>query len=329
VEGPPPCPSPDLTFLIFAGKGGVGKTVLACATGVRLAQEYPGKEILLFSTDPAHSLADCLDTSLGPQPVRLSPSLTAMEMDAPGEFAALKWRYRQELEKFLHTAWENFDVPFDRQVLERMLDLSPPGLDEIMALIRIMEFLEQGRYDMFILDAAPTGHLLRLLELPELVDQWLKTFFGLLLKYRLTFRLPDLSQRLVRISQDLKVLRNLWRDPSRTALFAVTILTEMAFQETSDLLAVCERLGMAAPVLFLNLATPPWDCSLCSALIRREAQIRDKFHGAFAGSQQTIIYRQREPRGLKLLEVLGQALYRPRVREKQNGIIFDLPAVPS
>jgi arsenite-transporting ATPase len=329
VEAAPPCPSPDLTFLIFAGKGGVGKTTLACATAVRLAREFPGKEILLFSTDPAHSLAACLKTRLGPQPVRLAPGLTVLEMDAPGQFAALKKQYQQELEKFLKTAFENFDFPFDRQVMERMLDLSPPGLDEIMALVRAMDFMEQGRYDMFILDSAPTGHLLRLLELPELIDQWLKTFFGFLLKYKLAFRFPDLSQQLVRISRDLKLLRNLWRDPARAALYAVTILTEMAFQETSDLLAVCGRLGMPVPVLLLNLATPAWDCPLCAALNRRETLIKDKFQQTFAGRHQTVIYRQSEPRGLKRLTALGQALYRSRIVENRHRAVADMPALSS
>jgi arsenite-transporting ATPase len=329
VDAAPPCPSAATTFLIFAGKGGVGKTTLACATAIRLAQEFPGKEILLFSTDPAHSLAACLELRLGPRPVRLGPGLTAMEIDAPGEFAALKRQYHQELEKFLQTALENFDIPFDRQVMERMLDLSPPGLDEIMALVRVMEFLEKGRYDIFVLDSAPTGHLLRLLELPELVDQWLKTFFGLLLKYKLTFRFPDISQQLVRISRNLKQLRNLWRDPGRAALYAVSILTEMAFQETNDLLAVCRRLGMSVPVLFLNLATPAWDCPLCSTLNHQEGLIRQKFQQAFAGQHQTIIYRQSEPRGLKRLAELGQALYRPRTMENHHGAVTDMPALSS
>ncbi len=329
VEAAPPCPSAETTFLIFAGKGGVGKTTLACATAIRLAQEFSGKEVLLFSTDPAHSLAACLEANLGPQPVRLGPGLTAMEIDAPGEFAALKRHYRQELEKFLQTAFENFDVPFDRQVMERMLDLSPPGLDEIMALVRAMEFLEAGRYDIFILDSAPTGHLLRLLELPELIDQWLKTFFGLLLKYNLALRFPDLSHQLVRISRDLKLLRNLWRDPARAALYAVTILTEMAFQETRDLLAACGRLGVPVPLLFLNLATPAGDCPLCTALNRREALIKNKFQYTFPGRHQTVIYRQSEPRGLKRLGKLGQALYRPEIVENRHGAVADMPALSS
>jgi arsenite-transporting ATPase len=327
VEAPPACPSPDLELLIFAGKGGVGKTTLACATAMRLAQEFPDKEILLFSTDPAHSLAACLEVPPGSSPVRLGRGLSALEIDAPREFGFLKRQYQQQLEKFFQTAFESFDFPFDRQVLERLLDLSPPGLDEVMALGRITEFLEPGRYDLLILDSAPTGHLLRLLGLPELVDQWLKTFFGLLLKYKLSLRLPELSRQLVRMSRDLKVLRNLWLDPARAALYAVSILTEMAFQETGDLLAACKHLGLSTPVLFINQATPAWDCVSCAALNRRETLIREKFQQTFAGLEQTVIYRQSKPQGQQGLAELGWALYRPRFMETIHGLVTDLPAL--
>ncbi len=326
VEAPASCPPLDITFLIFAGKSGVGKTTLACATALRLAQELPDKEILLFSTDPAHSLGACLDRPVGPEPVPLAPGLTAMEIDAPGEFAALKAQYRRELSIFFQGTFENFDIPFDRQVMERLFDLSPPGLDEIMALMRVIEFLNQGRYDIFILDSAPTGHLLRLLELPGLIDKWLKTFFGLLLKYKLTFRFPELSQQLVKISRHLKLLRNLWSDPERSALYAVSILTEMAFQESSDLLAACQRLGISVPTLFLNLATAARDCSLCTAVSEREAVIKNKFAQTFPG-HQTVIYRQSEPRGLENLRELGRNLFGSRKMENHHGAVVDLPAL--
>jgi arsenite-transporting ATPase len=107
----------------------------------------------------------------------------------------------------------------------------------------------------------------------------------------------------------------------------VTILTEMAFQETGDLLAACRRLGMAAPVLFLNLATPAGDCPLCTALNRREGRIQAKFRRAFPGCHQTVIYRQSEPRGLPRLTELGRVLYRPGIREDRHGAVPDMPSM--
>jgi arsenite-transporting ATPase len=310
VASPPPLPSPEITLLIFAGKGGVGKTTLACATGLRLARERPGTEILLFSTDPAHSLSACLDRSVGPEPTRLCPGLTAMEIDARAELETLKRRYATELERTLASLLPNLDLTFDREVMERILDLSPPGLDEVMALSRVMEFVSRGTYHVLILDAAPTGHLIRLLEMPELIDQWLKVFFGLFLKYKNIFRLPGVSERLVELSKDLKRFRSLLTDQARASLYAVAIPTEMAYEETRDLLAACERMKVSAPVLFLNLATPEGDCLLCSALRRRESRVERKFRDALPGTHQALIYRRGERRGLERLGDLGEALYR-------------------
>jgi hypothetical protein len=142
-------PSGRMQFVLLAGKGGVGKTTLSCATAMRLARDLPGKRVLLFSTDPAHSLSACLHVPIGSRPAVIFPGLTAMEIDAKAEFEKLKTRYAQDLERFLESVSRGFDLTFDRVVLERMLDLSPPGLDEVMALTRILEFLAQGRYDLF------------------------------------------------------------------------------------------------------------------------------------------------------------------------------------
>jgi arsenite-transporting ATPase len=311
VEQPGTLPSLETKLVVFAGKGGVGKTTLACATAIRMARDLRGSEVFLFSTDPAHSLSSCLDVAIGPRPRRLVPGLTAMEIDAPAEFEILKNQYAEELERFLDAISPNFDFTLDREAMERIMDLSPPGVDEVMALTLAMDFLAQGRYDVFVLDSAPTGHLIRLLETPELIDQWLRLFFNLFLKYRRVFRLPGISQRLVQISKNLKILQTLLRDPARCTLFAVTILTEMAFQETKDLLAACERMGVSVSMMFLNLATPAGLCPLCSALHRREWQVKKKYEETFAKKHRTLVYRQGEPRGLRDLGELGETLYKP------------------
>lgn len=306
-------PRPGVALLIFAGKGGVGKTTLACAAALHLAATS-SRRVLLVSTGPSHSLSDCLDVAIEAEPRPILPGLAALEIDSQAEFEALKQQYAGDIEKFLVSVSSNFDLAFDREVLERTLDLSPPGLDEVMGLTRVMALLAVRDYDVLVLDSAATGHLIRLLELPEIVDQWLKAFFTVLLKYRQIFRLTEFSQKLVEMSKNLKKLRQLLKDPAGSALYAVSIPTQMAFEETRDLLAACQRLGIAVPGLFLNLVTPPSDCGLCSALNRRESLIGERFQRSYHG-RITQVYRHGEIRGLHALRQLGEALYQPGWRE--------------
>jgi arsenite-transporting ATPase len=307
IEWPPP----QTALMLFAGKGGVGKTTLACATALRLAQDRAGKKVLLFSTGPAHSLSSCLGTEIGARPKLVFPGVEAMEIDSMSEFQALKKQYVGDIQKFLESISGNFDLTFDRAVLERILDLSPPGLDEVMGLTGVMALHASGGYDVLVLDSAATGHLIRLLELPGIVDQWLKAFFDLFLKYPQIFRLTRFSQELVSMSKNLKRFRRLLTDPARSALYAVSIPTDMAFEETRDLLAACARLGVSVPGLFLNLVTPPSDCLMCSALHRRESLVRGKFQQGLEGKEMTVVYRWGEIQGFRRLAMLGQALYQP------------------
>ncbi|MBI5788106.1 MAG: ArsA family ATPase [Candidatus Schekmanbacteria bacterium] len=305
-------PASGTKLLFFAGKGGVGKTTLACATALHLAHNSAGAEVLLFSTDPAHSLSDCLDIPVGCAPKRICSGLTAMEIDASQELEILKNEYQRELKNFLKALTPDMDITYDREVMERIFDLSPPGIDEIMSLTKIMEFIKNGQYDIFVFDSAPSGHLIRLLELPTLIEQWLAVFFGLFLKYKRIFRLPKITDRLVTISKDIKQWHALLGDPTQSGLYGVTILTEMAFQETKDLAAACKRMGVNLPGLFLNLATPANDCPLCSALFERETKIKKKFELSFPDKRQTLVYHQGYPIGLAPLRELGNVLYKPR-----------------
>jgi len=92
-----------------------------------------------------------------------------MEIDAEAEFAVLREQYAVEVTEFFDRLLADqglVDLEFEREALERMLDLVPPGLDELMALARVVALLEPGRDDLLVLDTAPTGHFVRLLELP-------------------------------------------------------------------------------------------------------------------------------------------------------------------
>jgi len=315
VSKPPPLPGAALKLLMFAGKGGVGKTTLACASALRTAEARPGQEILLFSIDPAHSLGACLGRSIGPKETRVGVGLTAIELNAQDEYAALKRDYAAELTGVFKraNAQSGAALAFDREVMERMLDVAPLGLDEMLALTRIVDLMERGRYDLFVLDTAPTGHLLRFLEMPELIDKWLKTFFALFLKYRHIFWLPSITQKMIELSKRIKTFRRLMSDPRQTALMAVAIPTQMALAESSDLLAACQRLQIAVPHVFLNLLVPPSACPVCSILQQAQALVRQQYEAVCAGRHLAQVFKQPEPRGMGPLQALGGVLYAAQV----------------
>jgi arsenite-transporting ATPase len=175
-------------------------------------------------------------------------------------------------------------------------------------------------YDLFVLDCASTGHLIRLLELPDLINQWLKVFFNLFLKYEHILQMPGFVDELVAISRDLKKLRELLQNPTAAALYSVSIPTRMALEETKDLLAACDRLGIAVPLMFLNLLTPPCDCHLCVGLLRRESAVVKEFQKAFPQKQRIQVYRQPELGGLEQLDRLGQDLYQSAGQEMTTRV---------
>ena len=309
IENPIQLPANKLRLIIFAGKGGVGKTTLACATALRLQNDYPELRILLFSTDPAHSIGDCLGLKVQSTPIQVSFNLDAQEINAEANFEKIRIEYRVELEDFLREALPNLDITFDREVLESLLDLAPTGLDEIMALTSIMDHLDSRRYDMIVVDAAPSGHLLRLLELPELIRDWLRIFFSLLLKYRNIMRFPHLSERLVKLSRELKNLRILLQDSEQTGIYAITIPTHLALDKTNEMTIALQRLGITIKALIINQITPASACGLCQSIALRESEQLKKAHETFPNLPTALIYRQNDPAGLRELTKLGSALY--------------------
>lgn len=308
-----PPPSNRTQLLFFAGKGGVGKTTMAAAAAVRLAS--CGRRTLIVSTDPAHSLGDCLRVELGDDAQTLAPALDALEIDAAHEFDELREQYQDELEAVLESMFESVDLSFDREAMERLLDLAPPGLDECMALLRILDQLDRERddgspaYDCIVVDTAPTGHLLRLLELPELIEQWLSSLFAIFIKYDNIFRLPKLQARLVTISRGIKKLRATLADDTRCRVQVVSILTEMAFAEASDLIGSLRKMHVGVGNLFLNLALLEDQSELGIAVRSREAELRAKYAAAFRDINQVLVYRAGDPRGLANLALLATELY--------------------
>jgi arsenite-transporting ATPase len=309
IENPIQLPDKNLRLIIFAGKGGVGKTTLACATALRLQNDFPELRILLFSTDPAHSISDCLGMRVLSTPTQVFSKLDAQEINAEADFEKIRSDYKTELESFLQGALPNIDITFDREVLERLLDLAPTGLDEIMALTAIIDHLDNGNYDMIVLDSAPSGYLIRLLELPELIQNWLRMFFRLLLKYRKIIHFPHLSERLVTLSRELKSLRKLLQSSEKTGVYVVTIPSYLAINKTYDMISALQQLGVTIKALIINQMTSDSICNLCKAIESRESELLKIAQKKFPNLPMEFVYRQNAPVDLIELMAMGSRLY--------------------
>ena len=251
---------PGVQLVFFGGKGGVGKTTCSSAVALALAERRPSSRILLISTDPAHSVADALEVPLGDdeRPVPgAPPNLRARELDAGRAFADWRDRHRDKVGE----AAGAFTA--DSGGVQDLLDLTPPGVDELLAVSSLLDAVF-GDYDLVVVDTAPTGHALRLLEMPELALSWDHYLLSLLLKYREAVGLGDLAQELVELSRSLKRLEALLRDPARARFVAVTRAAELPRLETVRLLRSLRTLRIAAPAVLVN-AVPPAGCARCGA----------------------------------------------------------------
>jgi len=189
-------------------------------------------------------------------------------------------------------------VRFDQEVLTDLLDLVPPGLDELMALAELADYMQQGRYDRYVLDAAPTGHTLRFLALPNLVQDWLRAFFEIILKYRTVVRLPQASQLLIGLSQKVKRIQRLFTDAARCACFPVTIPTTMALQETQRLVATLRRTQIPLQRLLINRMAPVADaCDYCEALAQEHARTLQHYRATFP--ELDVVVVPEVPAGIK------------------------------
>jgi arsenite-transporting ATPase len=266
--------APAGTRLVFiGGKGGVGKTTAAAAASLSLARR--GQRVLLLSTDPAHSVADVLGIPIGDQEREVAPRLWARELDAAHAFAQRRTRYRAAVEELFATlrGGSRFDAPYDRAVLEDLIDLAPPGLDELFALLAVMEALQ--RYQVVVADTAPTGHALRLLELVGTAREWIQVLLRILLKYRRITGLGDVARDLTETARDLRKLQDLLAEPARARFVTVTRPAALPRLETARLVSALARLRLSAPLLLVNAITPP-GCSRCRRIAAGEKRELDQ-----------------------------------------------------
>ena len=237
-------------YVLYGGKGGVGKTTCAAATALKRARE--DGPTLVVSTDPAHSLSDVFDAPVGPEPTRVreEAELWAVEVDPSERIGQYRGQVSAALEEL-----EDLGISLDEGDVDDVIEAGvAPGTDEAAAMDLFLDYMDDPRFEYIVFDTAPTGHTLRLLKLPDVMS----SAMGKLISVRsqvssladsvrnfmgtddedgddadvdVDIDLEELQARMERVADAL-------RDPERTEFRAVLIPETMAVLETERLLEI-------------------------------------------------------------------------------------------
>jgi len=289
-------------FVLYGGKGGVGKTTLAAATGLRAARE--GNRTLVVSTDPAHSIADAYESSVAATPTSVAEDLPlyALEIDPRDRFER---RYGDTFDRMLDDV-RSLGVNLGEADVDSVTEHGlVPGADEVAVVDLFAEYDDHPDWDVVVFDTAPTGHTLRLLELPDVMDSTMGTLLNMREQLRsvtstvssmlgrgddeadddhsYTEQMSDLQARMEAVAERL-------RDGERTEFRVVTIPERMAITETERLLEELDSSDIAVEQVLANkvLVDPSEDCPTCWPRHQSQQAALDEARDSFAVSVREV-----------------------------------------
>jgi arsenite-transporting ATPase len=292
----------DRQLLIFGGKGGVGKTTAAASAAISMARKFPDSRVLVLSTDPAHSLSDSFEEQVGElrRGIAGLANLDGMEIDSAARFAAFRKRYESWVDELFAslTRGSKWTIEFDREATGRLLVMAPPGIDEMLALATIAGILDDHYYSTIVVDTAPSGHLLRLLELPDVALSWVRALLKLMLEYKQIIHWGDLARELVSLSKSIKHTLSLLRDSSRTEFVGVAVPEKMSLEETARLYERLFELKIPVSRLLVNKVIPLGPnrrCAFCYARRREQDKILRSYRDRFRNIRVFVAHQQPSP----------------------------------
>jgi len=300
--------------ILYTGKGGVGKTTVAAASALRSAQL--GYRTIILSTDSAHSLADSFDLPLGNEPQLITSNLWGQETEMV-QTLATHWGTIHKWVSALLT-WRGMD----EIIADEMAIL--PGMEEIANLLYIVDFYRSGKYDVIIVDCAPTGEALRFLSFPEMMRWWMEKLFPIerkaasvarpLLKALTNIPMPDdeVFASMESLFFELNEIQVVLRNQNMSSVRLVVNPEKMVIKEAQRTFTYLNLYGYLTDLIICNRVIPDKvDDRYFDYWKESQSRYYEVIKECFAPVPISIIpLLDREVVGIPMLEVIADALYR-------------------
>jgi arsenite/tail-anchored protein-transporting ATPase len=258
------------------GKGGVGKTTVSGGLAYARRLSRPRENLLICSTDPAPSLDDLFKQTVGasPTPVLRDKHFQAVEVDSTAEYITWSRKVQRVIAQSLEVEHGGLHVElsFEHEMISALLDIVPPGVDEIFAVFKLLDFIEAGNQAL-IIDMAPTGHALELLRTPERLVVWTRLLLKSLSAHRTLPLAQELAVEVASISQRARELAKLFKDRKSTSVFVVMLAEPLPDRQTGRLLESLRELGLKPSAVFVNRVLPAQKHKCPRCQLAREWQL--------------------------------------------------------
>eukprot|EP01084_Bolivina_argentea_P045078 82979_1 len=328
----------SLKWIFVGGKGGVGKTTTSCSLALMLAlkRKSEGKKILIISTDPAHNLSDAFGQQFGPNPIQINGinNLFAMEIDPKVKFSdddpnGVLNNFGDEQKSSLNFLSE--------------ISSSVPGIDEAMSFNELIKQVKKQDFDIIIFDTAPTGHTLRLLSFPTVLEKALNKLDSLKNKFGGLFSnfanalnqnpsnnnttnqnqndYSKLSDKLEEMKISIEEIKKTFENDDLTTFICVCIPEFLSLYETERLVQKLAKFGIDTHNIVINQVLFPeknanHECSRCKARVKMQSKYIEQFNDLYPDFHLTKIpLMSQEVRHINKLKKFAYLLLNPYEEE--------------